>query len=242
MTSEGRALKTIQALVWLMPQSRLKLSLLRAFGHTIARHVVVGPNLVWGCSHFDMKSGVKVGPFNVFRDLRSVMLNGDNLIGSWNWFSAARAYQDFDGNAGALELGSGSFITSRHYLDCSGRIQIGQMSGIAGVRSVFQTHEIDVVENVTTIGHITIGNYCFVSSNCLALKGSNLPHRSLLAAGSLLTKQAATSEMRSGLWAGRPAKNVKGMTGAWFDREEPHTWVNQNVKLDAAIVDSDEVC
>ncbi len=240
MTSKGRVLKVLQALVWILPHSGVKIQLLRAFGHTIDKQVVVGPNLVWACSNFDIKSDVVIGPFNVFRDIRSVKFNGNNLIGSWNWFSAARTYQDYEQNAGVLEVGSGSFITSRHYLDCSGRIQIGHMSGIAGVRSIFQTHEIDVRKNVTTIGPIVIGNYCFVSSNCLALKGSILPSESLLAAGSLLTKPTMRQEMKSGLWAGRPAKNIKELPGAWFDRKDPHTWVSENVKLDALTIDFDE--
>jgi acetyltransferase-like isoleucine patch superfamily enzyme len=209
-----------QAALWLLPASAAKNRLLRACGHVIGHRVAIGPILVLGCGRFVLGDEVNIAAANVFRDMSRVRLQRHVQIGSWNWFSAHPGYQNYSDEAGRLVVGAGTFITSRHYLDCSGAIEVGTWSAIAGQRSTFQTHEMDLMTNRTTVGRIRIGDRSFVGTGCILLRGAQLPSRSLLAAGSTLTRADGTSD--TGLWAGSPARFVKPMPGKWFDRSEIH--------------------
>jgi acetyltransferase-like isoleucine patch superfamily enzyme len=210
-----------QAAVWLLPASSVKNSLLRSFGHIIGNRVVIGPTLVFGCRRFVLDDSVVVAVGNVFRGMNLVQLGSEVRIGSWNWISAHPGYQRYSDEAGCLLVGAGTYFTSRHYLDCSGSLEVGQWSAIAGQRSTFQTHEMDLMTNETTVGRIRVGDRSFIGTGCIVLRGAVLPPRSMLAAGSTLTR-SDVGEPESGLWAGSPARFIRAMPGKWFDRDEIH--------------------
>lgn len=210
----------VQAVLWLLPAGTVKNRLLRACGHVIGHRVVIGPTLVLGCGRFVLGDEVIIAPANVFRDMSRVRLQRQVQVGSWNWFSAHPGYRSYSDKAGRLVVGAGTYITSRHYLDCSGVIEVGTWSAIAGQRSTFQTHEMDLMTNQTTVGRIRIGDRSFIGTGCILLRGARLPSRSLLAAGSTLTRSTGSGDQ--GLWAGSPARFVKPMPGKWFDRTEIH--------------------
>ncbi|MCU1648140.1 MAG: hypothetical protein JWN03_8415 [Nocardia sp.] len=213
----------IQALLWLLPASAAKNAGLRRFGHHIGNNVRLGPSLVWSCRRFVIADAVTISTGNVFRGMSEIRLGHEVMIGSWNWISAHPGYQQYSELAGRLNIGDGSFITSRHYLDCSGTIEIGEWSAVGGQRSTLQTHEIDVVTNETTVGRVRIGNRSLVATGCILLRGSSLPDRSLLAAGSTLTRAKSEVPPSQGLWGGVPARFIRPMQGEWFDRTEIHT-------------------
>ncbi len=72
------------------------------------------------------------------------------------------------------------------------------------------THSIDLQRSRQASRPITIGEYCFVGTNCVLLGGSALPDYSVLGASSVLNK--AHTEMHW-LYAGNPAQPVKALTG-----------------------------
>ncbi len=211
-----------QALLWLLPANVVKNAALRRFGHRIGRNVRLGPTLVLGCRRFVIADGVTIALGNVFRDMNEIRLGREVLIGSWNWISAHPGYQQYSELAGRLIVADGAFITSRHYLDCSGTIEVGEWSTIAGQRSTLQTHEMDVVTNRTTVGTVRIGNRALVATGCIMLRGSSLPDRSVLAAGSTMTRPKPEATPQQGLWGGSPARFIKPMQGEWFDRTDIH--------------------
>ncbi|MCK4788938.1 MAG: hypothetical protein KAV87_34675, partial [Desulfobacteraceae bacterium] len=96
--------------------------------------------------------------------------------------------------------------TSRHFMDCNGGIYIGDFATVAGIRSQFLTHSIDVYKNRQHAESITIGKYCFVGTGCILLPGSTLPDYSILGAGAIWTKNFDEPGF---LYAGNPAKKVK---------------------------------
>ena len=212
----GSILAVMQVVVWLSPPSRAKNWLLRRFGHTVDRHSRIGINLVIGCDRFIVGAHTVISSFNTFRTLRQVELGSGVQIGSWNWFSAHPLYREYSPENGLLEIGAGTFVTSRHYFDCSGTIVIGPSSAIAGQRSTLQTHELDLVQDRETVGSIRVGDHSFVSTGCILLRDSVLPPRSMLAAGSTLTKNTDSAQP-GGLWAGSPARFVKPLRGTWFE-------------------------
>ncbi|MCX5041685.1 hypothetical protein OG921_00585 [Aldersonia sp. NBC_00410] len=214
----AKVLMALHAIVWLCPSGRWKNALLRRFGHAIGSGVTLAPTLVVGCGRFVLDDGVQIASFNVFRDMVAVVAHDNARIGSWNWFSAHPRYRNDSPGNGTFEIGRDSFVTSRHYFDCSGVVTIGELSAIGGQRSTFQTHELDLVANCETVGRIEVGDRGFVATGCILLRDSRLPSRSMLAAGSTLTRLDDTSDTPQGLWAGTPARFVKPMQGRWFDR------------------------
>lgn len=203
-------------IVGLLPASRIKNSLLNRAGFRIERNCSIGVSLIISTRNLRLDRGARVNNFNVFRDLQEVSLGSSSVIGSWNWFSAAK---EFDQRAirATLMVGQESAITSRHYFDCSGGVEVGSFSTIAGKGSTVLSHGIEFDRNVQTALPVRVGDYCFVSTGCTLLKGTVLPPRSVLAAGAVLTSRDRVA--RSGLWAGVPAVWKSEIQGDYFTRD-----------------------
>lgn len=205
-------------LVWLLPACSAKNWVLRLLGHTVASTAWLAPNLVLGGGRFVIGEDCAIGPGNVFRNLARVEMAHGNYIGRFNQFTAAPAYQRFSDRAGTLVLEEQAAITNRHYFDVSGAIILERFSGVGGIDSIFQSHEIDIVTNATTVGTIVVGERAMTATRCVLLKNARVPGWSVLAAGSVVTAARGTpgqdsAAERPGLYAGVPAT---------WRRELPH--------------------
>ncbi|WP_078113496.1 hypothetical protein [Gordonia sp. IITR100] len=198
--------KWLSLIVWLLPASKAKNAALRALGNTIGHDVSLAPNLVLGCGPFRIGDRGVIAPFNMFRQMARVELEKDNFIGRLNQFTSAPSYQKFSDRAGVLSMAEQAAVTNRHYFDCSGRIEMGPYSAVGGTRSLLQSHEIDIVEDRTTIGTITIGERSLTATACLILKNAAIPPYSLVAAGSVVTASTDSATGDAGLYAGAPAR------------------------------------
>jgi acetyltransferase-like isoleucine patch superfamily enzyme len=131
-------------------------------------------------------------------------------IGNFNWITGAStktsAYSASPGRTCTFQLSMHASITDRHYFDCNGGIYVGAYTTVAGLRSQFISHGINIIENQQEAGPIKIGEYCMVGSGVKVLKGASLPDKSVLAAGAILNK---TFVEPYGVFAGIPAKRVK---------------------------------
>lgn len=141
-----------------------------------------------------------------------------NFITGFPLNSKAAHFQHISDRNPALFLKKHSAITSRHLIDCTETVVIGEFSTIAGFRSQILTHSIDLVENRQSAKKITIGNYCFIGTDCVLLGGSILPDYSVFGAKSLINK--SYFDVYS-LYAGVPAKFVKKIDqdNKYFKRE-----------------------
>ena len=217
--------KRIEMLVWLLPSSTLKNRLLRIFGHDIAPSARIGPLLAVNVGRAVVGERATIGPLNIFRSLRLLKVGDGATIGSLNTISAHPAYQALHPDVGSLVMGDGAIITSRHNIDCSGKVAIGDMSGIAGQRTTILSHEIDIMLNVQSAGWVTIGERSVVLTNCLVLKGAVLPPHSLLVANSMLSRPR-TANPAPGIYGGSPAEFIRSNSlegGSWFERKESAT-------------------
>jgi acetyltransferase-like isoleucine patch superfamily enzyme len=117
-----------------------------------------------------------------------------------------------------LILARHSAVTNRHMIDCTDRIRIGSFATIAGFASQLMTHSINLEKSRQEAHPITIGDYCFVGTNCVLLGGSSLPDYSVLGAKSLLNR--SLTETYS-LYGGVPAKSIKALpaTHRYFQRQ-----------------------
>ena len=200
--------------LWLLPASRVKNRLLTACGHSVAPSATARSNLVWKVRAFEMAANARINRWNLIKGLTKVRLSDSATIGKNNVISAHGSYARIPGS-GRLELGDHAYVTSRHGLDCSGSFILGPFSALAGFGSQVLTHSIDLTRNAQSAYPIVIGERSFVGARCLLLGGAQLPSRSVLAAGSVLTDADRADE---GLWAGVPARYKSTVEGLWFDR------------------------
>jgi hypothetical protein len=213
------------ALVWSLLTLWLPWALRRrllnlACGYSLAAGTRVGFSLV-ACTHLRMEPGARIGHFNVIKGARLEMRECAS-IGDFNWIAglppnSPRHFSSETNRDPALCLGRHSALTSRHFLDCSNRIDIGEFATIAGARSQILTHAIDLRSNLQVSAPVSIGRYCFVGTGCVVLKGARLPDYSVLAAASSL---ARGFDEPYTLYSGVPAAPVKALDreSAYFSR------------------------
>jgi acetyltransferase-like isoleucine patch superfamily enzyme len=118
-------------------------------------------------------------------------------------------------------------ITNRHYFDCSGQIILHKRAGVGGIKSTFQTHEIDLRDNKTTLGQIVVGENAMTGTGCLLLKGAVVPDRSVIAAGSIVLKSDVDpATAAKGLYGGVPARYLTELNDlTWWARDSNDTQV-----------------
>ena len=176
-----------------------------------------------------MAEGARIDHLTVAINLDCVELGLNATIGRGNWITGFPTKTDSPHfkhqteRKAELRIGNNSAITKYHHLDCTDRIEIGAFTTIAGYRSQFLTHSIDVFENRQDSAPITIGEYAFIGTSVVILGGSSLPSRSVLGAKSLLNK-AFRDEWK--LYGGVPAKMIRDIpvNAKYFNRKEGYVY------------------
>lgn len=209
--TRSRGLRRLVAAVTLVAPHGVKRWLFR---HLLGWHVAdtARIGLSWiDVAYVSMGDGARIGHFTVARDLTDLVLGDRASIGQWNWLSASPMFLAADRAAGSAQfrgllIGSDSALTSRHYVDCSGGVTIGHHTTIGGVRSTILTHQIDLAESRQTTLGVTIGDYCFVSSNVAVTPGSSMADRAVVAMGATVVGALQEGGV---LYAGVPARVVR---------------------------------
>jgi len=171
-----------------------------------------------------MDEGTYIGHLTVCKNLDLIHLKAHSRIGRGNWITGfpighPRHFAHEPDRRPELILGEHSAVTNRHLIDCTNRVTIGRFATFAGFQSQILTHSIDLEKCRQSSAPITIGDYCFVGTNCVILGGSNLPSYSVLAAKSQLAKKL-TDEYA--LYAGVPARFIQELPAdyGYFRRTE----------------------
>ncbi|TFC94236.1 MULTISPECIES: DapH/DapD/GlmU-related protein [Cryobacterium] len=211
----------MRALAWALPASTAKNRLLRSIGHDVHPSAIARSCLVFRVSQVTMGANSRIGRWNLLKNMRTVSIGDHATIGRLNIFSSHPVYKKLYPDGAALDVGSHSFVTSRHQFDCSGSIVIGEYSSVAGHETKIVTHSIDVRRNAQAAYPVRIGSRSFVGARCLLLGGAILPDRSVLAGGSVLSR--AREDALPGLWAGVPAVLRGPIDGEWFERSTTGT-------------------
>ncbi len=211
----------LKLLVCALPWPLRRRALNRFFGFQIHETAWIG--LAWIFpQRLIMEEGTLIGHLTVAVHLDLIHLAHHSQICRGCWITGfpkglAGHYEDDPGRSPELLLGQHAAVTNRHLIDCTSRVSIGAFTTFAGFHSQIISHGIDVERSRQVSAPVTIGDYCFVGTNCVVLGGSALPHRSVLAAKSLLNK-AFTEEYM--LYGGIPARPLKPIakTAAYFTR------------------------
>ena len=115
-------------------------------------------------------------------------------------------------------MGPYSAIVKGHFFDCNNTIALGHHTLVAGSRTSFFTHGINIAHNKQESAPIRIGNYCMIGACSVVLKGSMLPDCSVLGANSTLHMAFSEPYM---LYSGVPARPIAPFDpqSAYFHRE-----------------------
>jgi acetyltransferase-like isoleucine patch superfamily enzyme len=203
-----------------VPQLLKRFVMGRLLGARIDRTARIGLSIV-DCDLLEMGPGSRIGHFTVLRGLRHAHLGSEATVGNFNWITAAPIFQARSNGAdgdGCFSLGRESAITSRHYVDCSGGVTIGEYTTVAGVRSTILSHQIDVREGLQSTRSTHIGDNCLVSSNVCLTPGASVPDRSVIAMGAVVVGHL---DMVGALYGGVPARVLRSSvdTGEYFRRK-----------------------
>jgi acetyltransferase-like isoleucine patch superfamily enzyme len=209
-----------------MPMAVKRLALRWLLGAQIDKSARIGLSIV-DCDSLVMGQGSCIGHLTVIKGLRRVRIGADAHVGNLNWISASPMFlpQATEmSEHGCFTLGRASAVTNRHYVDCSGGVVIGEHSSVAGVRSTFLSHQIDLAEGIQTAAPITIGDYCFLSSNVCLVAGASVPSRTAVAMGAVVVGQL---EHSGALYGGVPARLLRSSVdrGKWFHRRLAFTGI-----------------
>lgn len=213
--------KLLVLIIATFPNSKLKLSLLKGLGWKISKGAYFGANLVYGLDFCSLGENSSVGNLNVFRNVKELNLKEEALIGNLNWFSSEKTLENQSNlRFGEIHLGVGAAITNRHYFDVSGSISLGAFSTIAGIRSTFLTHTIDLKKNVQACQEILIGKFCFLGGDSKFLPGVSIPDYVVIGIGSVVLPKIKIDSLT--LVAGNPASVRKDldMTYLYFTRSK----------------------
>ena len=169
-----------------------------------------------------METGSSIGHLTVCKGLDLLWMREKSTIGKANWITGyptgtSKHFIHQPDRKPQLILAEHAAITHRHLIDCTNSVSIGKFSTLAGFRSQILTHSIDLERCIQSSTPITIGDYCFVGTDCVLLGGCSLPNYSVLGAKSLLNKAYSEDYY---LYAGVPAKPVKPLlqTIKYFSR------------------------
>ncbi len=172
-------------LLGLTPSSKLKNFFFRRLGFEIDKTASIGISIFWNVHHFKSKKMSQVGNFNVFRDLKSIYLEEFALIGNLNWFCSN--LEDIAVTEAALEMNSGSVITSRHYLDCAGGLVFMANSGLLGVRSTVMTHGLIPQTKQQSYARTVIGANTLIGSNSVVVPNTQVADDCFFGMGALVS-------------------------------------------------------
>jgi acetyltransferase-like isoleucine patch superfamily enzyme len=214
--------RLLQVFVILLPWPVRRVILDRVFGYRLHPTARIGLSWIYP-DHLVMEPGATIGHFNVAIHLNRIEMGANSIISNNNWITGysrdgGKHFTHQEDRDPSLLLGEESAITKLHHFDCTNRIEIGAFTTIAGYRSQFLTHSIDLALNRQDSAPIRIGAYCLLGTDVVVLGGATLPDHCVLGAKSLL-RTAETADWM--LYSGVPVSSVRPIDrdAAYFRRE-----------------------
>lgn len=111
---------------------------------------------------------------------------------------------------GKIQIGDGCGISNATLFACES-ITLGKQILVGGGTKIYDTdfHWLDFEKRMSepggTTSPVTIKDGAFIGAHCIILKGVTIGERSIVGAGSVVTKSIPDGE----IWAGNPAKYIR---------------------------------
>ena len=192
-------------------------------GYRIGKRVRIGFSPFFGVGQCTIGDDVRIGSFNLFTGVKELTIGDHTRIGFLNLvrggdrvsvgsyttilrFNTFNAIVDGDFVTpveSTLDLGTGVFVASGHWLDFSAGIRIGEHSIIGGRHSSFWTH------NRQRGRSIEIGHHTYLGSEIRVAPGARIPSLSIVALGSVVV---GLVEPQRQLLGGNPARVLRPLT------------------------------
>jgi acetyltransferase-like isoleucine patch superfamily enzyme len=156
-----------------------------------------------------MGRGARVGHLTVVQNLDSFELGPFAYVGTRCSVSGAPNTDPDFGHLRRdprLRMGMCSILTSRHYIDCSDSVEIGDYSMLAGGNTQVLTHEISVDEGRQRTEPVVIGSHALIHSRCVIVAGARVPDKVVVAAGAVVHGELEDSHA---LYGGLPARKLR---------------------------------
>ena len=157
-----------------------------------------------------MGKGARVGHFAVVRDLEALEMGNFAGIGTFCWISAHPRgdahFAHVPERRLEFRMGSCSILTSRHYIDCTDAVEIGDYSMLAGGYTQVLTHEISVEEGRQRTEPVSIGSHSLIHTRCVIVAGTRVPDQVVVAAGAVVRGELEGSHA---LYGGLPARKLR---------------------------------
>ncbi len=213
----------LMLLSFLLPWPLRRRLLQRCFGFQI--HPTARIGLAWvRPQRLVMEEGTYIGDLTICKNLDLIHLKAHSRIGRGNWITGfppghPKHFAHEAERRPELILGEHSAVTNRHLIDCTARVTVGKFATFAGFQSQILTHSIDLQTNRQSSAPVSIGDYCFVGTNCVILGGAVLPDFCVLAAKSQLATKLTE---QCALYSGVPARFVQELSPefGYFRRTE----------------------
>lgn len=213
----------------MLPWAIRRVLLCRLCGYNIERSAYISRVSMVVPNYLEMGINARICSLTVVKGLQSLIVGDHGFIGPLNWiygFPIKSMSQHFllnENRKTRLVIGVHAAITSRHIVDCTDEVIVGDYSIVGGYRTQILTHSIDLKESRQSCTPVRIGRYCFVGTNCVLLGGAKLPDYSVLAAHSML---ANAYENRYVIYGGVPARAIKELDKSYkyFSRSDGYIW------------------
>lgn len=207
-----RPLRTLlAALAVVLPRPLRRFVHVRLLGYELARTATIGHSFV-DVDRLVMGEHARIGHLVVIRGCEFVRLGEYASIALLVWVNSVRRSSGFFGNVvdrrPELIMGDHSMITVLHLVDACDLVEIGDFAAVAGFGSIIQTHAADIETMTQDSKPVRIGDYSMVATHCLLLPGAVVPARSIVGAGSTVTRPLKEG---SHVFAGYPARPARAL-------------------------------
>jgi acetyltransferase-like isoleucine patch superfamily enzyme len=147
--------------------------------------------------------------------------NGKIILGNNVSFNSGSSYNPIGGDRimtiktssnAIVKIGSNTGI-SNSTIVCFDSIEIGDNVKIGGSVKIYDTdfHNLDFKKrsekstDIPITKPVILKNHCFIGAHSIILKGTTIGEKSIIGAGSVVTKNIPDGE----IWGGNPAKFIK---------------------------------
>jgi acetyltransferase-like isoleucine patch superfamily enzyme len=210
-----------KGLIAVLPSPLKRFIYRHIFGYKIGRRVRIGLSIidVGECSidddtsigHFNLFIGTKtleigeharIGHMNIFRGGDEIRLGRYSEVIRLNEINSIPDPVVINETEPRFILGDGSVVVASHKIDFTDRVEFGKCVILGGRNSSLWTHNRQMTKP------ILIGDYAYVGSEIRIAPGGEIPPRSVVGIGSVITKKL---EGENNLIAGVPAAVTKSL-------------------------------
>lgn len=160
-------------------------------------------NLFASIEELNIGEHVSIGHFNVFRGGTQVVLEPYVTVLRGNVFNSGQRNDFVTPRRPVLELGTGTFISTGHWIDFTDRVSFGSQCILGGRGSSLWTH------NRQRTRPIRFGSQCYLGSEIRVAPGVEVAAQCIVSLGSVLTGEFLEPRM---MIAGNPATAVRELS------------------------------